>query len=60
VNAFVLGSELYHDYYRWPMKDRRTFEEWQRESSWGRLFEAYARGESRRIMSAESASASPV
>ena len=49
VNAFIFGSEAYHDYYRWPMKDRRTFEEWQAETSWGRLFEAYERGESDRI-----------
>ncbi len=43
VNAFILGSEFYHDYYRWPMKDRRTFEDWQRDTSWGRLFERYGR-----------------
>ncbi len=49
VNAFIFASEAYHDYYRWPMKDRRTFETWQAETSWGRLFEAYARGESDRI-----------
>ncbi|HEX9621597.1 MAG TPA: DUF362 domain-containing protein, partial [Polyangiaceae bacterium] len=28
VNAFVFGSEAYHDYYRWPRKDRRVFEKW--------------------------------
>jgi len=44
VNAFVLASEAYHDYYRWPLKDRATFETWQRETSWGRLFQAYAHG----------------
>jgi uncharacterized protein (DUF362 family) len=49
VNAFIFASEAYHDYYRWPMKDRRTFEKWQAETSWGRLFEAYARGESDRV-----------
>jgi hypothetical protein len=42
VNVFVLGSELYHDYYRWPRKDRRTFEEWRDQTSWGRLFAEYA------------------
>ena len=26
VNVFIVGSEAYHDYYRWPLKDRRTFE----------------------------------
>jgi hypothetical protein len=45
VNVFIFASEAYHDYYRWPMKDRRTFETWKKETSWGRLFDAYARGE---------------
>lgn len=49
VNAFIFGSEAYHDYYRWPMKDKKTFETWQRETAWGRLFDAYARGEAERI-----------
>jgi uncharacterized protein (DUF362 family) len=44
VNAFVMGSEFYHDYYRWPMKDRAVFEKWQKETGWGRLFEAYGKG----------------
>ena len=26
VNLFILGSEVYHDYYRWPTRDRRVFE----------------------------------
>jgi len=42
VNVFVMGSELYHDFYRWPMKDKKTFETWQRDTSWGRLFDRYA------------------
>ena len=42
VNVFVLGSEAYHDFYRWPAKDRRTFERWQRDTPWGRLFQQYA------------------
>jgi uncharacterized protein (DUF362 family) len=45
VNAFIFGSEAYHDYYRWPLKDRRTFETWKTETHWGRLFAAYERGE---------------
>ncbi len=44
VNVFIFGSEAYHDYYRWPRKDRLTFEKWQRETHWGKLFDAYARG----------------
>jgi uncharacterized protein (DUF362 family) len=49
VNAFIFASEAYHDYYRWPLKDRRTFETWKKETAWGRLFDAYGRGESERI-----------
>jgi uncharacterized protein (DUF362 family) len=50
VNVFIFGSEAYHDYYRWPMKDRRTFETWKKETSWGRLFAAYERGEASRVL----------
>jgi uncharacterized protein (DUF362 family) len=42
VNLFIFGSEAYHDYYRWPMKDRRTFNKWRKRSQWGKLFESYA------------------
>jgi uncharacterized protein (DUF362 family) len=43
VHAFVMGSELYHDYYRWPLRDRAVYERWCAESPWGRLFEDYGR-----------------
>jgi uncharacterized protein (DUF362 family) len=43
VNVFVLGSEVYHDYYRWPLRDRRVFERWKAESRWGQHFERYQR-----------------
>lgn len=42
VNLFILGSEAYHDLYRWPLKDRATFESWRRDTDWGRLFTRYA------------------
>jgi uncharacterized protein (DUF362 family) len=48
VNAFILGSEAYHDYYRWPLKDKKTFLDWKRDTHWGRLFAAYERGEAER------------
>ncbi len=41
VNLFVLGSEVYHDYYRWPLRDRRVFEQWRQTTSWGQLFQQY-------------------
>jgi uncharacterized protein (DUF362 family) len=44
VNLFVFGSESYHDYYRWPMKDKKTFETWMRDTPWGRLFADYEAG----------------
>ncbi len=49
VNAFIMGSEFYHDYYRWPRKDKQTFETWKSETHWGKLFDAYIRGSSERI-----------
>lgn len=42
VNVFVAGSELYHDYYRWPTKDRGVFEHWKATTAWGKLFDSYA------------------
>jgi uncharacterized protein (DUF362 family) len=45
VHLFIFGSEAYHDYYRWPLRDRRVFEQWKRETPWGKLFQEY---ESRR------------
>ncbi|MBI4535906.1 MAG: DUF362 domain-containing protein [Ignavibacteriae bacterium] len=45
VHAFIFGSEAYHDYYRWPLKDKRVFEEWKVNTHWGRLFQAYEKGE---------------
>jgi uncharacterized protein (DUF362 family) len=53
VNVFIFGSEAYHDWYRWPLKDKATFEQWKRESHWGRLFAAYERGESEPTSAAE-------
>jgi uncharacterized protein (DUF362 family) len=41
VHAFILGSEAYHDYYRWPLKDRRVFFHWKKTTPWGRLFQQY-------------------
>jgi hypothetical protein len=41
VNLFILGSEVYHDYYRWPTRDRRVFESWLANTPWGNLFQDY-------------------
>jgi uncharacterized protein (DUF362 family) len=42
VNVFIFGSEAYHDFYRWPAKDRHAFERWRRDTPWGQLFHRYA------------------
>ena len=56
VKVFVLGSEVYHDMYRWPMRDRKVFETWKRDTAWGRLFESYAAAETPTPRSAVAAS----
>ena len=43
VNLFVLGSEAYHDYYRWPLRDKRIFEAWTKKTAWGQHFQEYRR-----------------
>lgn len=43
VHLFVLGSELYHDYYRWPFIDKKVFQRWLNETSWGKLFQEYSK-----------------
>jgi uncharacterized protein (DUF362 family) len=41
VGLFILGSEIYHDYYRWPFVDRKIFKRWKEETHWGELFARY-------------------
>jgi uncharacterized protein (DUF362 family) len=50
VHAFAAGSELYHDFYRWPRKDRPVFEDWLQNTPWGHLFAAYERGDSEQLL----------
>lgn len=45
VHVFIFGSEAYHDYYRWPVKDKKVFERWKRTTHWGNLFAQYERRE---------------
>lgn len=58
VNAFIFGSEAYHDYYRWPLKDKKTFEDWKATTHWGRLFDAYVQGRPESILQRSPAGAS--
>jgi uncharacterized protein (DUF362 family) len=57
VNAFIFGSEAYHDYYRWPMRDKKTFEDWKAHTSWGQLFNAYEHGQAEQVMNGKPAGA---
>jgi uncharacterized protein (DUF362 family) len=41
VHATSFVSEAYHDYYRWPLIERRIYEHWKREEPWGKLFAEY-------------------
>jgi uncharacterized protein (DUF362 family) len=41
VNLFIFGSELYHDYYRWPIRERHVFNRWRTTTQWGKLFASY-------------------
>jgi len=37
----ILVSELNHDYIHWPLKERKVYERWRRETGWGKLFQQY-------------------
>ncbi len=41
VHAASFVSEAYHDYYRWPLIERRTYERWRVGNPWGKLFARY-------------------
>ena len=42
VHATNLFSEAFHDYYHWPLKERKIYERWLEASPWGHLFAKYA------------------
>lgn len=44
VHVFAAGSEVYHDYLRWPLADRRIFDHWRDTTQWGALFQRYEHG----------------
>ncbi|MFT5682146.1 MAG: hypothetical protein ACI8RZ_003064 [Myxococcota bacterium] len=41
VNAFIMGSFIYHDYIWYPTKGRKVVDKWLEETEWGRLFLSY-------------------
>ena len=50
MQAMAWGSKLYHDRVRYHRRKRPRFEEWKRTTPWGQLYEAYALGQSDRIV----------
>jgi uncharacterized protein (DUF362 family) len=44
VHLFVAASEIYHDYVRWPLRERRLAAHWRRSTEWGNLFDRYGYG----------------
>ena len=41
VNAFIMGSFIYHDYFWYPFAGRKVVDRWLAETEWGRLFLSY-------------------
>ncbi|MDG1482232.1 MAG: DUF362 domain-containing protein [Myxococcota bacterium] len=41
VNAFIMGSFIYHDYIWYPTQGRKVVDKWLEETEWGRLFLSY-------------------
>jgi len=41
VNAFIMGSFLYHDYWWYPTTGRKITDQWLADTEWGRLFLSY-------------------
>jgi len=41
VNAFIMGSFVYHDYIWYPFSGRKVVDEWLQNTEWGNLFLSY-------------------
>jgi uncharacterized protein (DUF362 family) len=41
VNAFIMGSFIYHDYIWYPLEGRKVVDKWLKETEWGKLFLTY-------------------
>jgi uncharacterized protein (DUF362 family) len=41
VNAFIMGSFVYHDYIWYPMEGKKVVNKWLKETEWGQLFLTY-------------------
>jgi len=38
VYVFVFGSSFYHDWFWWPVKGKKVYNKWLKQSQWGNLF----------------------
>ena len=43
VNIFNLVSEVEHDVWHWPLKEKHVYLKWRQETAWGQLFDRYCR-----------------
>ena len=41
VNAFIMGSFVYHDYIWYPLEGRKVVDDWLENTEWGQLFLQY-------------------
>ena len=41
VNIPILWSEMYHDYFRWNVKEKKIYKNWLEKTQWGKLFKKY-------------------
>ena len=41
VYLFIVASDWYHDKFWWKNKGEKLFEEWKKNSPWGKLWEKY-------------------
>lgn len=41
VNAFIMGSFVYHDYIWYPMQGKKVVDTWLQDTEWGQLFLQY-------------------
>lgn len=41
VHGANLFSEVFHDFYHWPLKEKKIYLRWREESPWGQLFQRY-------------------
>jgi len=41
VKIPIFVSEFNHDYVHWPLRERKIYQQWKKDSQWGRMFVEY-------------------